>query len=229
MGCLVAIAVLSVGFYLMTELPRDQAGEDPKPSVSTSKVVSSKPDASTNEAWASKRVHGFTPLMRAAYQGQDAEVQRLIKRRHYVNRQTTKGTTALMAAAVQGHTEAVWLLVEAGADMNIQNNDGYTALMLALGQWKMGAFRLLLEAGADVDKQEKETGATALLQAVVLGNREAVRLLIAAGTDQGKKTYDGFTAAMLAATNGKTEILKILESHRQSGDVKGDIQQWAQD
>ena len=217
MGCLGVIVVLCFGFWLMGELAREPVGESPNPGVSASKT------------WASKRVQGFTPLMRAAYQGQEAEVRRLIKRRHYVNRQTTEGTTALMAAAVKGHTEAARLLIEAGADMDIQNNSGFTALMLALGQEKMAAFRLLLDAGADVDRQEKERGGTALIQAVVLGNEEAVLLLIEAGADQNSRTDDGFTAAVLAATNGKAQILQILESHRKSGDVKGDIQQWAQD
>ena len=217
MGCLGIIVVLCFGLWLMGELARDPGGE------------SSNRDISASKEWASKRAHGFTPLMRAAYQGQEAEVRRLIERKHYVNRQTTEGTTALMAAAVEGHTEAVRLLVEAGADVNIQNNSGYTALMLALGQRKMGAFQILLDAGADVDRQEKERGGTALILAVVFGNEEAVLLLTKAGADQSIHTYDGFTASMLAATNGKAQILQILESHRKAGDVKGDIQQWAQD
>ena len=57
---------------------------------------------------------------------------------------------------------------------------------------------------------ESKRKPTSILDAVDLRNIEAVKQYITAGTDVNTKDEDGRTALHLAASNGHTEIAKLL-------------------
>ncbi len=74
---------------------------------------------------------GWTPLMRAALQGNVAMVSVLIGAKAEVNHHSSDGTTALLAATLPGHLEVVKALIDAGADASQTNTAGVTARFIA--------------------------------------------------------------------------------------------------
>ena len=70
-------------------------------------------------------------LFEAAYKGDVAADERLLKAVADMNAKDGFGMTALRWSAVRGHTAEVEQLRKAGADVNTRNEFGYTALMLA--------------------------------------------------------------------------------------------------
>jgi len=75
---------------------------------------------------------GWTPLIYAAFEGQEKIIAYLLAQDVDIDAQSANGMSALMAASRNGRLEAVKLLLEQGADVNLANQDGKTALELAL-------------------------------------------------------------------------------------------------
>ena len=86
-------------------------------------------------------------LLSAVWDGDLAEVERLIEIGADVNAQDDYDMTALMWAANEGYTEIVELLIDAGADVNLQDEYGWTALMVAANT----EIRELLKAAGAVE------------------------------------------------------------------------------
>ncbi len=70
-------------------------------------------------------------LLRAAEQGEVAEVRSLLQRGADVHGRDHSSWTPLIHAAYQGKNEVVRILLEAGADAKDKGLGGYTALSLA--------------------------------------------------------------------------------------------------
>jgi Ankyrin repeats (3 copies) len=66
---------------------------------------------------------GLTPLMKAAYHGDIAEVGQAISDGVDLNQRSAYGWSALIFAAMQGHEDVVRQLVEAGADVDIKSGE----------------------------------------------------------------------------------------------------------
>src|SRR6476660_6144088 len=71
-------------------------------------------------------VDGSTPLQWAVYEGNVAEVQRLIKAGANVSLANNYGATPMGLAAEVGNAPIIKLLLEAGADADSPNADGQT-------------------------------------------------------------------------------------------------------
>src|SRR6185312_8563222 len=75
---------------------------------------------------------GFTPLMDAALEGDEAKVAELLKKKpELLEARDSSGNTALMYAVGGGHEAVVKQLLEAKADPNTHDDEGFTALMRA--------------------------------------------------------------------------------------------------
>lgn len=71
---------------------------------------------------------GWTPVLYAAYVGNDALLERLISMGGDVQKAAApNGSSALMLAAANGHTEVVKRLLKMGVNVNVKNDTGLTA------------------------------------------------------------------------------------------------------
>ena len=154
---------------------------------------------------------GSMDLLRAAYEGDLAKVERLVRAGVDVNHQSERenGGTALMVAAGQGHGAVVERLVRAGADVNRQDKDGETALVKAAGPGHGAVVERLVRAGADVNRQGR-AGHTPLMVAAAMGHGAVVERLIRAGADVNRQSKTGFTPLMVAAGQGHGAIVERL-------------------
>ncbi len=94
-----------------------------------------------------------TALIIAAWQGNIAAVNNLLKSGSDIHAKNMYGMNSLMYAAEGGYTEVTAILLEAGADINAVNNEGSTALMIAAIHGHKEVIRVLLDAGADTEIQ----------------------------------------------------------------------------
>lgn len=128
-----------------------------------------------------------TPLMRAAYLGNDAAVRTLLQAGASHAKRDKDGRTALSEAAYQGHNDVVAALLAAGAQVDAADNEGNTPLMRAAQWGRLAAVKALLKAGANINARNK-AGKTALagIKAFYFGSsvtpkEEMIRALEAAG------------------------------------------------
>jgi len=129
-------------------------------------VLASAASAQTQRADVNRRgVDGSTPLQWAVYQGDVAEVQRLLKAGADVSMANNYGATPMGLAAEVGNAEIIKLLLEAGADPDSPNADGQTALLAVARTGNVAAAELLVKHGAKVDVRERWGGQTALMWA----------------------------------------------------------------
>jgi hypothetical protein len=108
-----------------------------------------------------RRVDGYTALMRASAAGFVPAVRMLLERGAGISATDESGLTALHYAAGSNEPEAVRLLAASGADLNAQDSTGRTPLMIAAKFAWPEATRALLACGAD-PRLRNRAGNTAL-------------------------------------------------------------------
>jgi uncharacterized protein len=140
--------------------------------------VSNETDA---EAVNRQNADGSTPLQWAVYNGDAAEVRRLIGAGADASLANKYGATPMSLAAEVADSQVIELLLAAGADADSPNADGMTALMLVARTGNVGAASALLEHGATVDARESFGGQTALMWAAARRHPEMIDLLTAHG------------------------------------------------
>ena len=126
---------------------------------------------------------GATPLQRAAFHSDVAEVRRLLAAGADVKQANAYGVTPLALAAETGNAEIIKLLLAAGADVESPSGEGQTALMSVARTGNVEAARLLLKRGANVNAAEQFGGQTALMWAAARRHPEMVQLLASKGAD----------------------------------------------
>jgi uncharacterized protein len=172
---------------------------------------------------------GSTALQWAVYNGDLAEVQRLIKAGADVKAVNRYGASAMSIAAVASETQIVRALLKAGADAESPNAEGQTALMAAARTGNLEVARLLLKAGAKVNTRESWGEQTALMWAAAAQQPDMLRLLLKRGAqpdlkstvrdwprkvtaEPREKSMDqgGFAALHYAAREGCIPCIKVL-------------------
>lgn len=183
--------------------------------------------------------YGWTDLMEATLNGDEAAVKRFLAQGADVNARDDAGTTALMLAAYEGHAAIVRLLLDSGADVNFVDENGRTALGNAVDRGHPEIAHLLLDSGADpnahvsedtsvledasqggllsivrdlIDKgvDLQQYGGPALIGASWKGHTEIVTLLLANDADVNFTNKHGTTALHLAAKEGHCAIVSAL-------------------
>jgi ankyrin repeat protein len=153
------------------------------------------------------------PIADAASKGNNAEIERLLKRGADVNAQQADGATALQWAAYRGDAKLAELLLKAGAKPGLANHDGATPLWLAAARGDAAVIQALLKGGADANEQ-LPLGRRPLMLAARSGNVDAVHALLEHGADvNAGETERGTTALMQAADQGHADVLKELIQH----------------
>lgn len=162
---------------------------------------------------ASQSILADGSLLMAAWDGDIATLQSILKDQVDVNSAQADGSTALAWAVYGDHGEAVDLLIHAGADVNAANIYGVTPLYLACENRSQAVVRKLLEAGADPN-YGKETGETPLMMCAGTGAVDAVKLLLRHGANVNAKEHDeDQTALMWAVAGSYTEVVRELLAH----------------
>ncbi|UZO80787.1 ankyrin repeat domain-containing protein [Aquimarina sp. ERC-38] len=118
---------------------------------------------------------GYTPLILAAYRGNQEVASFLAKRCTTIDYISGDGT-ALMAAAVKGDHFITEKILENKADPNITDTKNTTALHYAVMFGHVGIVELLLEAGA-VTSIKDASGSTVHVHASRLQNEAILELL----------------------------------------------------
>jgi ankyrin repeat protein len=121
-------------------------------------------------------VSSFTPLHRAAYNGDRALVAFLLGRHADVNARTRSGQTPLHVAVMINYPAVVAQLLDGAADPNRATDEGLTPLHYAVILDRPELALLLLDAGAGCRIADRN-GRTPLDWAVVKGYEHMVMLL----------------------------------------------------
>ena len=152
-------------------------------------------------------------FVRAAYEGRDATVERLLAAGVDLDVMARAGNgvrhTALEACVIRGHMTVLELLLGKDADVEKATRFGARPLMIAALYGQATCARRLLEAGAAVNAQN-ENGDTALLHAAWKGHKQVVEALLQAGCDVDLPNRRGRTPLMKAATNNRLGVAKML-------------------
>ena len=137
-----------------------------------------------------RNADGSTPLQWAVYEGDVAEVTRLLKAGADVSLANNYGATPMSLAAEVGNADMLALLLKAGAKADSANPDGQTALLAVARTGNVKAAQLLVDHGATVDAREKFGGQTALMWASARRHPEMMQLLISKGADVNARSTD---------------------------------------
>lgn len=154
--------------------------------------------------------HKITPLMKAAWEGDEAIVQLLLAAGANINAKSTDGQeTALMSAVTRGHVPVVKLLLAKKADITPKNAYGFNAFTSAVAAGNQEVAALLLDAGAKVN--DGAHGLTPLQFAASAGSIEMIDFLVKRGADVNHGAKAGGQTALLSAIyGGQTAAVKRL-------------------
>ncbi len=137
---------------------------------------------------------GRTALMRAAEQGDIAEVKSLLKRGADIEARDDCRWSALLHAALNGHSAVIELLLAQQANIADRDKGGYSALMLAASNNHIDSIHVLAKAGANLDAQDTELGWNALIWAIQAGHKTGVQHLLQLGADPHLRDKSGLSA-----------------------------------
>ncbi|MCA1596931.1 MAG: ankyrin repeat domain-containing protein, partial [Chloroflexi bacterium] len=161
---------------------------------------------------------GITPLMWAAFLGNQPACQSLLKAGASINGPSHYGT-ALSFAEMSGNTSVVAFLLDHGAKITRDRIDEITPLMTASSSGHLAVIGLLLKHGADVNASDAD-GMTALMFAALRGETAAARLLLNAGAKVNVADSQGMTPLMYAAESGYPQCAALLISRHSAVNLK---------
>jgi hypothetical protein len=135
-------------------------------------------------------------LLDASAEGNEEEVQELLKARADPNGSNDAAVTALHLAAFHGHNTIAALLLASRADVNAGDCFQAAPLHKAARNGHAEVAQTLLDFGADVNHVDLWES-SAMHWATVGDNMKMVELLSVSGADIGQRTVDGHTASAL--------------------------------
>ena len=162
---------------------------------------------------------GRTPLMVAAYCGNEEIVELLFGYGAAVEARDGNGYTALIIAADKGKEKIVELLLGHSAAVDVKNRLGSSALMRASSNGHKDVVGALLAKGADVDSKDSQ-GRTPLMNSAYYGNEEIVELLFGYGAAVDARDGKGYTALIIAADKGKEKVVELLLGYGSAVDAR---------
>jgi uncharacterized protein len=161
--------------------------------------------------------HKITPLIKAAWDGDEEIVTALLAAGAKVNaRATDTGETALINAVSNKFTPIVKVLLDAGADLSIRNRFDFNALTIAVAANNEELAGLLLDRGANIETETSTL--TPLMFAASAGNVNMIRFLVKRGAKVNHGAKEGRQTALLSAIySGKPDAVQALV------DLKADV------
>lgn len=157
----------------------------------------------------------YTGLHAAAFSGDLAEIEKLVKARADLNKRDPYGRTPLHVATYARKPDAVRMLMRAGANHALLERDRYDAVTIAAVANDEATLRVLLAEGASAKLTTSRYDGTALIAAAHLGNAGIVRQLIGAGAPLDHVNNLHWTALIESIVLGNggprhTETLRLL-------------------
>ncbi len=161
------------------------------------------PDKSNNDA---------TPLVLAAYAGDESIVELLLKNGANVSLADNRGITPLHMAAQSGSATIAEILINKGADLNAQRSDeqNWTPLHYAAFMDRSGVVSLLASSGCDLNIETNDN-ATALIIALLKNHGDTAAELVKAG------------ATGLVKIRGTVKAGEIVQGIKLFGDQGGTL------
>jgi ankyrin repeat protein len=190
MKCLLLLAVLVAGMWLMARMP--EGAEDGAAAAEAS------PEACRQ-------------LLDAATRGDIDAVRRLLGEGVPVGCRDECGNDALLIAAIGGHTDVVKLLLAAGASIESKTRFNATPLMIACLFGKDRTADELLRQGADVNVHTR-LGVTPLMIAATRGDPDLINHLLAAGADPLLRDRRGQCASDYLDADADSSCIHALAS-----------------
>ena len=161
---------------------------------------------------------GFTPLTRAARDGDIEAIRVLIEGGADLDLADETGETPLTIAANEGQVDAVNVLAMAGADVDLPNLYGDTPLLRAVKRGRIELMTPLMTGGANLNLSNR-VGETPLAIAVTAKTSEAVELLLEGGANPNLRDSEGWSLLTYAARSGNTEAIELLLKAGAAADV----------
>lgn len=155
-------------------------------------------------------------LSKAAQDGNQVKVQKLLENRAQIRYKDDSAEKALIKAAERGHLGIVRLLLENGAQVNYVNDRGETALQKAVFRNEVKVAELLLANGAQVNMSQEERVSSydiPLICAVKSRHLDVVRLLLEHGALVNQANNCGDTALITAMHWGgdySSDVMHLL-------------------
>ncbi len=157
----------------------------------------------------------YTGLHAAAWTGDVAEIERLIKQKANLGLRDGAGRTPLHVAAFASHDDAVTALIKGGSDPNALEHDRYDIITIAGVAGDADMVRLAVFLGGNPANVTSIYDGTALIASAHLGHVDVVRALVEAKAPLDHVNNLGWTALIEAVILGDggtrhTEVVRIL-------------------
>ncbi len=163
---------------------------------------------------------GGYPLIWAAFKGNAAFAELLLKAGASVDVQDHQGDTALMVACLSGNSSYARALLAAGAKVAVQSKAGQTPLHAAIFTQKYELVKELLAAGAPTTVKNRH-GLTPLDFAVLIGAWECVEPFVKAGARLDPKAHHISPITESLLRGDQAELLAQLLQDGLPADFKG--------
>lgn len=199
---------------------RNKLGADPltlaihQGHTSVVRILLDVPGIDVDDRWTVSIHQYITPLMAAAFKGNDTIVRLLmdngVANSFHSDQQT--GWTPLMIAALGGHVTTAQILIDRGANPNATNVMGCSALEIAtlVTQREVAGYldrKTTIRPQIIAQKNRKPK----IIEATETGNIESIRLLLDDDLKQCNATSaDGATPLMIGAMLGRFDITQLL-------------------
>ena len=150
-----------------------------------------------------------TWLLRAAAEGQEVVVQRLLENGAELKSKDYYSRTPLLRAARKGHEKVVQVLLDKGADVNAQGGEYGNALQVASSEGHNQVVQILLDKGADVNAQGGYYD-NALQAASYKGHDQVMQMLLDKGADINAQGGPYNNALQAASYEGHGQVIQML-------------------
>lgn len=148
--------------------------------------------------------HSMTPLLTAAWYGQDKVAELLLSKGADKESFDHSTRTPLIVAAFKGYDKVVKVLLDNGANINKIDYNGDTAIFIAAWHGHDKIVQMLL------DRRAKYNTADILIVAAENGRTSVVKLMLNRGANVNSEDKYMQTALITAARGGYEDLVKLL-------------------
>ncbi|MFO7735610.1 MAG: ankyrin repeat domain-containing protein [bacterium] len=149
------------------------------------------------------------PIVKAAAEGDLAQVKNLIKESGSKNKRDHRNRTPLYMASENGRFDVVKYLVEKNASISSSREDGDTPIMAAARNGHEDIVKFLVENDADVNATNN-FGRTVLMAAAQGGDKDIISFLLSKKAELNARDKYGKSALIFAMEYDHMEIAKWL-------------------